>query len=127
MTLVIEEAAGILTVQRGERMRWMMLWQTDPHGMRELIRLELKKLTPIPEGVKFLPEMEFVTQGGLWITFVEAERAEPLFVWAHSFLHLFTNVRIEPVLTFQEWIKLCPAIEERARPQIEEAKRISRE
>lgn len=108
-------------------MRWMMLWESDPQGMRELIRIELKELSPIPEGIKFLPDMEFVTPGGLWITFVEADRPEPLFVWAHSFLHLFKNVRVEPALTFDEWVKLCPAIEERARPMIEEAKRMKQE
>lgn len=108
-------------------MRWMMLWETAPEGMKELIRLELKDLSPIPEGVKFLPGMEFVTAGGLWVTIVEADRPEPLFVWAQSFLHLFKNVRVEPVLTFEEWIKLCPAIEKRAKPQIEEAKRLKQE
>ncbi len=104
-------------------MRWMILWEIAPERMEEFIRIELKDLSPIPEGVTWLPNMEFLTPTGLMVTFVEADRPEPLFIWAHSFLRIFKSVRVEPALTFEEWFKLVPAIEARAKPQIEEANR----
>lgn len=104
-------------------MRFMMIWETDPQRMLELIRIETKDRSPIPKGIKFVPSLEWVTPGGLWITVVEADDPEPLFVWAQSMLHLFKDVRVEPILTFDEWLKTCPAIEERAKPMVEEEKR----
>ena len=108
-------------------MRWMIVWDTAPEGMREFIRLEMKGLTPIPKGVKFFPELEFYAPSGLCVTIVEADRPEPLFVWIHTFQHLYRSVRVEPALTFTEWVKLLPEIEARAKPQAEEAKRLREE